>query len=208
MERKRIGNDRHVRMTVLRNGTPESFDGKKLTIILWCLKDKIVISEYSILDNVIDFVWYGSEQKTTGKYYITLYENYGDKSMNAVDSRAFVELVPHSFQTHDCDCDIDNGDLSLSLELDSPLLPSNDYNNLNNLPSLNGIELKGDIDIADILNEADREYLASLLFDETIDDKIQEAVKKNLDENILNTLPKATDTDIEEAWEEEKTNQD
>lgn len=152
MEKKRIGNDRHVRLAVTRNGRPETLEGKRLTLQLWCDIYTHTVEDYTVEGNVISFTWYGTDQKKTGKYFITLYENYGEKSQNVVDSRAFVQLVARSFMVHGddgCGCDMDSPELSLAVDIDAPT-GTTDYNDLENKPSINGVTLEGKLSLADL----------------------------------------------------------
>lgn len=165
MEKKRIGNDHRVKVTVTRRGEPENLEGKKLSIFLWSDRDRIQIKDFKIEGNVIEFMWYGDQQRLTGRYNITLYENYGERSQNVVDSQGFIQLMPTSFaEPGICNCSAEDEDeegneaqaqpcgLAITLNIDEPNFdePTNDYTELNNLPKINGVELKGDLTFEDL----------------------------------------------------------
>lgn len=152
MEKKRIGNDTRVTMAVTTAGRPENFDNKRLTLILWSDVTSTEVKDFRVKGNIITFMWYGTEQKKTGRYFLTLYENYGERSQRVVDSRPFVQLVSRSFMTGcGCDCDGDNAELTLSVDIDAP---TNDYNDLENKPKINGVTLEGNLTSDDLKIES------------------------------------------------------
>lgn len=161
MEKKRIGNDHKVKLTVTRRSEPENLEDKKLSIFVWSDRDKIEITEFEVKDNQIEFIWHGNQQRYTGNYNITLYENYGEKSQNVVDSKGFMKLVAYSWDDGDCTCiEMEEEEeatpcpcaLNVEVNIDEPNFtePTNDYTELSNLPRINGVELKGDLTFEDL----------------------------------------------------------
>lgn len=94
MKNIRIGNDIHVRWRIMRQGSPEDFDGKDVHV---CLSDQYGGRYYPDIalssEGTIEFTFFGKDQVKTGTYNLTLTENGGRKNMVAVDRTAAFRLV-------------------------------------------------------------------------------------------------------------------
>lgn len=92
----RIGNDIQIRWTILRNGSPESLEGKELTLILYNQVRKYLVKDFTIEGNTILFTYYGKDQCDLGVYGVTLYENKCKENMFTVDFDEAFKLVSNS----------------------------------------------------------------------------------------------------------------
>jgi len=87
----RIGNDITVkwRISILTpDGTYQDYtlDGRKLTLYLGNHAGKARMYDFSVDGNVLTWIFRGKDQKSTGRYYLTLVENEGQDNMHTVDS--------------------------------------------------------------------------------------------------------------------------
>lgn len=100
MIRKRIGNDIHVRWEILLKSTREllSLSGKKVSLYLKHCYENRTIDDFTIVDNVVNWVFRGATQKHTGVYSLVLVVNEGTEGMITVDVCKFVEIVSSSCQ--------------------------------------------------------------------------------------------------------------
>lgn len=85
--KRRIGNDIPVEITVLRNGEPEDMSVlKSLDVIIKSASCEVVPFAYIAEGNVLKGVFYGKDQRRTGKYIIELVENGGERGMASLDA--------------------------------------------------------------------------------------------------------------------------
>lgn len=93
MKKIRIGKDIIVKWNILTNGEPISLEGRDLYLELidplkFCKK-----IDFNVNVNEISFILSGTEQKRTGTYSLTLWENYGIQGQTAVDCCEAFALV-------------------------------------------------------------------------------------------------------------------
>lgn len=103
MKNIRIGNDIHVVWSIFNNGEPVFLEDKDIAINLSCTYSKVNVKEFSVSENTITWTFYGKDQKHTGRYYLELMVNKGERGMITVDNRKFINLVPHC-------CDVEGFD--------------------------------------------------------------------------------------------------
>lgn len=100
MERIRKGNDIAIKWEIFigsgADEAPYNLTGRNLSLYIRSLLGKTKICEYSIKDNIIQFVYRGKDQKHTGKYSLELVENSGKEGMHTVDECDAFELVRHT----------------------------------------------------------------------------------------------------------------
>lgn len=93
MKSIRIGKDIEVRWPILTNGEEITLEGRDLTLFVrlptWAEAQTSFTSE----GNVAKFVIPGNEQKVTGEYSFTMWENYGKDGQTAVDYCQAFQLV-------------------------------------------------------------------------------------------------------------------
>ena len=153
MESIRIGNDINIEWTILRDGKPESLDGKNISVFMTNGYRKVVVEDLHIRDNVIQFTYLGKDQEHNGVYTLTLIENKGQEGMYTVDACDAFRIVPRS-------CVVDGGAGCGNIKVDTVRLTgdikvpvagsasgTSDYNELSNKPSINGTTLKGNMSL-------------------------------------------------------------
>lgn len=98
MEKIRIGKDIQVKWTILTNGKSEDLSGRDLTLFLFDpLKYSRQIS-FEVSANVISFTVRGTEQRRSGVYSLSLWENFGGIGQSVVDCCEAFQLVPVTCQ--------------------------------------------------------------------------------------------------------------
>lgn len=98
MEKIRIGKDIQVKWTILTNGKSEDLSGRDLTLFLF---DPLKYSRqipFEVSANVISFTVRGTEQRRSGVYSLSLWENYGGIGQSVVDCCEAFQLVPVTCQ--------------------------------------------------------------------------------------------------------------
>lgn len=95
----RIGNDLVVNWTILTNGKPLPLEGRDLTLTLTLPHGSRQLTDFTVRDNMLSWVFPGREQRFTGEYMLTLSENKGLPGMATVDQRGF-RLVGRMFGTN------------------------------------------------------------------------------------------------------------
>lgn len=104
--KRRIGNDLHIKWSILTGGQSVPLTGRDLTLILTGRNGRRQI-EFESLDNVASFVWRGMDQSECGRYIFTLWENMGKPDQYVVDSIDSICLVPNSNMVSDGDTSAD-----------------------------------------------------------------------------------------------------
>ena len=93
MKKIRIGKDLQVKWTILTNGKSEDLSGRDLTLFLF---DPLKYSRqvpFEVSANVISFTVRGTEQRRSGVYSLSLWENYGGIGQSVVDCCEAFQLV-------------------------------------------------------------------------------------------------------------------
>lgn len=96
MEKKRIGKDIEIRWTILTSGEEKSLHGRDLRLCISSMYSSTLELPISISGdngNIVGSIFRGVDQKRTGKYRLTLWENFGKDGQTAVDKCDAVELV-------------------------------------------------------------------------------------------------------------------
>lgn len=156
MENIRIGNDINIEWTILRDGKPESLEGKSLSILMTSGYRKISVEDFHTRDNVIAFTFPGKDQEYNGIYTLTLIENLGKEQMYTVDACEAFRLVPRSCAVGgNAGCrNIKVNTVRLTGDIKVPVAGSgsgtSDYNELSNKPSINGTTLKGNMSFEEL----------------------------------------------------------
>ena len=86
MKNIRIGNDVVIKWSVYRQGQPEDFSGKNISVSLHepFTNTKANIA-YKIEGNVVNISFFGKDQKKVGQYTLKLVENEGTINMHTID---------------------------------------------------------------------------------------------------------------------------
>lgn len=146
MESIRIGNDINIEWSILRNGDPETLEGKDLRVVMTNGYRKMEVKDLHFRDNVIRFTYLGKDQDYNGVYTLTLIENKGKEDMYTVDACDAFRLIPRS-----CSVGGDTGcgsvkvtTVRLTGDISVPAVGTRDYESMTNKPRINGVELVGD----------------------------------------------------------------
>lgn len=146
MESIRIGNDINIEWSILRNGDPETLEGKDLRVVMTNGYRKMEVKDLHFRDNVIRFTYLGKDQDYNGVYTLTLIENKGKEGMYTVDACDAFRLIPRS-----CSVGGDTGCgsvkvtmIKLTGDISVPAVGTGDYESMTNKPRINGVELVGD----------------------------------------------------------------
>lgn len=146
MESIRIGNDINIEWSILRNGDPETLEGKDLRVVMTNGYRKMEVKDLHFRDNVIRFTYLGKDQDYNGVYTLTLIENKGKEGMYTVDACDAFRLIPRS-----CSVGGDTGcgsvkvtTVRLTGDISVPAIGTGDYESMTNKPRINGVELVGD----------------------------------------------------------------
>lgn len=98
MKKIRIGKDIQVKWTILTNGKSEDLSGRDFTLFLF---DPLKYSRqvpFEVSANVISFTVRGTEQRRSGVYSLSLWENYGGIGQSVVDCCEAFQLVATTCQ--------------------------------------------------------------------------------------------------------------
>ena len=100
MEKIRIGNDIGIRWEIyVRDGedvAPYDLTGRTLKLYLSNMYQRLEHSEFSTDGNAVVFTFRGRDQRSLGRYRLTLVENDGVEGMHTVDECDAFELVRFS----------------------------------------------------------------------------------------------------------------
>lgn len=99
--RKRIGNDLLVSFDVRTNGELLPLEGRPLVLELVHEYGERTRVPFSVSGSSVSFHFRGREQRRTGCYYMTLWENLGSDGQAVVDTCEGFTLVPKSCQESD-----------------------------------------------------------------------------------------------------------
>ena len=160
MRKIRKNNDILVEVSVKRDGYPENLAGKDVHLSMKVAYINIPVRDFTINGNVISFTFPASAQKHVGVYSLTIQVNSGDAT-NTVDKCDIFELVGCSCQiSGEDDPNIKTESVSLGLDVCLDVGGSgtgggsgegtSDYNNLENKPTINGVQLEGNMTFSDL----------------------------------------------------------
>ena len=102
-QKVRRGNDIHITWTLTDGeGNPYIVEGRDVCVSMIAVNVyppvRVPVSDLTIKDNVISFMYYGKDQRETGMYCLELVENVEQESMTTFDVEDAFTLVHHSWQ--------------------------------------------------------------------------------------------------------------
>lgn len=103
----------------MSDGKPFQLQGRTLKLYLKNMYGSKEITDFSVKGNQIHWTFFGKDQKSTGRYSLTLVANENEVGMITVDTCDFVRLVFHSCAVR-CDSDSPNVETE-TIELTSTL---------------------------------------------------------------------------------------
>lgn len=126
MKNIRIGNDINFRWKIRRGESAESFEGKKISVLLRdCFGHRCELDWHTEQGGFIVGTSYGYTQHCLGLYTLTLVENDGGTGMNTVDSIDVWRLVPRQNNAMQGDDECSNLQTEV-IELTSDIAVGND----------------------------------------------------------------------------------
>ena len=118
MKDKRQGNDLKVAWSIfMQDGEPFRLDGKDVSLYLKNMFGRKELNDFVTTGNIIQWTFYGKDQKNSGKYSLELVINEGEKGMITTDKCDFVNLVS-------CSCKLQGGEDAPNVETESIELTS------------------------------------------------------------------------------------
>ena len=96
MNSYRIGKTLKVRWPILTNGQPDPLDGRDLTLEISSGNRVRTTLSFVADGNVAVFYYQGRDQRFTGTYTVTMWENYAKEGQTVVDRCDAFALVPSS----------------------------------------------------------------------------------------------------------------
>ena len=118
MKDKRQGNDLKVAWSIfMQDGEPFRLEGKDVSLYLKNMFGRKELNDFVVTGNIIQWTFYGKDQKNTGKYSLELVINEGEKGMITTDKCDFVNLVS-------CSCKLRGGEDAPNVETESIELTS------------------------------------------------------------------------------------
>lgn len=198
MESIRIGNDINIEWTILRDGKPESLEGKNLSVFMTNGYMKMGVKDFHTRDNIIAFTFLGKDQEYNGVYTLTLVENLGEDGMYTVDACEAFRLIPRSCAVgENTGCSSIKVDtVRLTGDIKVPVASSgsgtSDYNDLSNKPSINNKVLSGDKTLEELGIQPSGDYATKddipSLPDNIVTDPDYTHTDNNLTDILLNKL--------------------
>lgn len=114
MDKIRIGKDIKINWKILTNGEEVSLLGRNLLLVLIDpLRQKYNV-DFQLKENEISFVFRGVDQKHTGAYSLTLWENYEETGQTVVDYCEAFQLVATTCQESEGVSSLSSVQLTLS----------------------------------------------------------------------------------------------
>ena len=98
-EKIRLGNDIDIRWSLIdAEGNPYDLTGRDVAVeIVVADKKRVRIKDVEVSGNTAHFIYYGKDQKYTGRCDLKFIENDGVTEMVTFDTRGAFELVAHSW---------------------------------------------------------------------------------------------------------------
>lgn len=163
MKKIRIGKDIAISWQILTNGEVVSLEGRDLTLQLVDPLNRKIQIAFTVDVNKLETKVQGTTQKFLGKYSMTLWENYGKPGQTAVDACNAFELVKTTCMEGGTDEGLDTetidlGTSNIEIITASGEAGTNDYNNLQNKPSINNVELDGNKTLEELGIQPKGEY--------------------------------------------------
>ena len=114
----RQGNDLKVAWSIfMQDGEPFRLEGKDVSLYLKNMFGRKELNDFVVTGNIIQWTFYGKDQKNSGKYSLELVINEGEKGMITTDKCDFVNLVS-------CSCKLQGGEDAPNVETESIELTS------------------------------------------------------------------------------------
>lgn len=118
MIEQRKGNDIKVAWSITqKDGQPFRIEGLNVRLYLKSMFGKKELNDFVVTGNIIQWTFYGKDQKSSGNYSLELVVNEDKKGMITTDACDFVNLV-------NCSCELQGGEDAPNVETESIELTS------------------------------------------------------------------------------------
>ena len=118
MKDKRQGNDLKVAWSIFKkDGEPFRLEGLDVSLYLKNMFGRKELNDFVVTGNIIQWTFYGKDQKNSGKYSLEMVINEGEEGMITTDKCDFVNLVA-------CSCKLQGGEDAPNVETESIELTS------------------------------------------------------------------------------------
>ena len=118
MKDTRQGNDIKISWSIFKKGGQIfSLEGKNISLYLKSVFGRKELNDFVTTGNIIQWTFYGKDQKNSGKYSLEMVINEGEKGMITTDKCDFVNLVS-------CSCKLQGGEDAPNVETESIELTS------------------------------------------------------------------------------------
>ena len=108
MEKIRIGNDIKISWSIFVESSeeciPYNLNGKRFSLYMVCGKVRKAVTDCTVEENTLCWLFRGSEQKYKGFYDLLLVENEGENGMHTFDLHGAFALVDHSCEAGGTSC--------------------------------------------------------------------------------------------------------
>jgi len=122
LQKIRIGKDIYIEWFILSNGYPFSLEGKELKLEMTNPAMKKTVLPINVSNNIVRARYSAKEQKYTGIYSLTLWENFGKFGQTCIDNCKAFQLVSRTCQESSCgeeQCVTLNGNLFVGVRGES-----------------------------------------------------------------------------------------
>ena len=176
MKKIRINKDISIRWTILTNGESVSLVGRDLKLVLTDPIRRTTDMEFTVEGNTVTTLYKGTQHKCLGDYTLTLWENYGKDGQTAADACNAFTLVPTTCAEggEDEGLDTETVELSGNIEVLTQGIAkaTTDYNDLENKPTINDVELSGNKTLEELGIQPKGDYLTAIPEEYVTDDEL------------------------------------
>lgn len=140
MRKIRIGNDLQIRL----HSEDATLEGRNLCVYLSTLFGRWEVTDFTVEGATLAFTFPGKEQRRTGTYVITVFENKDEDGMRAVDICEAFKLVARSCQAGgEDDCPGRLETVTLDFDFNLTLSGKVSYGDISDKPKIGGVEIEG-----------------------------------------------------------------
>lgn len=208
MKRIRIGNDIHIEVTLMDGETPFLAEGKDLHVWLNSTFNSVPVKDFGVSENKVAFDFPGSSQEFCSNYSVTIKVEEGDE-VYLSDTPDIFKIVENSVLTGDEDIEENEDGTATSIVI---TIVGNigggstaNYNLLYNKPSINHVELKGNLTLDDLGIQPKGNYALRSEIPDTSKYVVKEEGKELSDNNFTDEYISAIEENTEAIEEIKNT---
>ena len=208
MKRIRIGNDIHIEVALMDGETPFLAEGKDLHVWLNSTFNSVPVKDFGVSENKVAFDFPGSSQEFCSNYSVTIKVEEGDE-VYLSDTPDIFKIVENSVLTGDEDIEENEDGTATSIVI---TIVGNigggstaNYNLLYNKPSINHVELKGNLTLDDLGIQPKGNYALRNEIPDTSKYVVKEEGKELSDNNFTDEYISAIEENTEAIEEIKNT---